>query len=289
VLVLDNDGLMLDYNTIPDGIQVDSLGSTEIAVSYSTLSLTNKIGSQWSVSLTSPINIIYNLPVNAVILGLSSTPLSISIVDNQASVTLPNGTSRITYTLGTTGTRERALVLLNKAEEVILEVKSKGYLVDEAESILEQARNSFKENDYARSEQLSNNAIEKAYQIASTPSDDKPNNTLIVAAALIIVIAGALFFWRYIQKHRTIRPMTPEKKSSVDLDAVFKKHSLLRTDEKAVLRFIHESGGVFVTEIRNRFNIPKSSTWRMMKRLEEQNLIETQMIGRETYVQIKEQ
>jgi uncharacterized membrane protein len=347
ILVMDQDGLILNWKTFPNIIQIDSIGSTEITIAYDTTSLTNKTGTKWSVSITSPINVIYNLPTDAVLIGLSPTPLSITIIENQASITLPNGTSKISYLLGTTGTKERSIVLLNKAEETIQEIKLKGIKCDEAELLLEQARTELSQENYSQSEQYSEKSIETAqetetqalqaensikqaetllvelsdkrnqedlnkaenlletarysysqgdymtaksqaeesYFIASTTSEEISTNTILMAATLVIVPVGALLLWRNQQKPHSIN--VPYEQSDVDIDKIFREHPHLRTDDKAVLRYIHESGGVFVTEIRKRFDIPKSSTWRMMKRLEEQGLIETNMVGRETHVQIK--
>jgi len=64
-----------------------------------------------------------------------------------------------------------------------------------------------------------------------------------------------------------------ENTPQVDLDMVFKNKGHLRTDEKVVLRFIQETGGAFMTEIRERFDIPKSTAWRMMNRLQEEGII----------------
>ena len=74
----------------------------------------------------------------------------------------------------------------------------------------------------------------------------------------------------------------------MDLDAEFRKRPHLRTDDKAILRFVQESGGAFITEVRDRFDIPKSSAWRMIKRLEDEGLIKSATVGRETYLQLGE-
>jgi uncharacterized membrane protein len=58
-------------------------------------------------------------------------------------------------------------------------------------------------------------------------------------------------------------------------------------DEKEVLKFIaNAKEGVFVSELRKRFDMPKSSAWRMMRRLEGVGLIKSKPVGRETFVQM---
>jgi hypothetical protein len=136
ILVLDRDGISLDWTLTETGIRVDSLGSIEIQIMYTTSSLTNKSGTLWSVSLSSPVNTIYTLPLNAALVGLEPSPLEISLIDNRVTVTMPNATSRISYIIGSTGTRERALVLLNAAEEALNEAKEKGLILTEADALL---------------------------------------------------------------------------------------------------------------------------------------------------------
>ena len=49
--------------------------------------------------------------------------------------------------------------------------------------------------------------------------------------------------------------------------------------------FINKS---FITDVRERFDIPKSSAWRMVKRLEEEGVVTVSKVGRETYLQLRE-
>jgi uncharacterized membrane protein len=349
ILVLDRDGISLDWTLTETGIRVDSLGSIEIQIMYTTSSLTNKSGTLWSVSLSSPVNTIYTLPLNAALVGLEPSPLEISLIDNRVTVTMPNATSRISYIIGSTGTRERALVLLNAAEEALNEAKEKGLILTEADALFAQAQEAFENDNYSQSEQLSQKTIDKtreieteaeraqtrineanslimelegsvdpadldlavskfgsaaeaynqgeygpaftfadeAYEMASNAQPTRTDYTYLILAVVIVTVSvvGALLFWRRGLVSRT----KPEKRiADVDLDRVFEENPSLRTDEKAVLRYIHESGGAYITEVRERFDIPKSTAWRMMNRLEEANLIETRLVGRETYIKIKE-
>ena len=351
LLVTDQNDLILDWRQVPGGVQVDSLGSTRLTLSYITTSLTNKTGNQWSVSVNSPIKVIYILPENSVLVKLSPTPLSISMVENQATITMSNSTSIVGYIIGVTGTKEQALVKLNQAEDIVSTIKAQGIIVDDAESLIDQARTAFNQGGYSQSEQLSTHATElareteqlanqaqariqeaeqliqektgqvepaplaeaeaqrdsaieaynqgeyaeayasadQAYKTAAEAPEPRSGNTMLIAAGVVIVAAaGALI---YLRSRAPLRkePEQPRNMVDVDLGAVFRERPSLRTDDKAVLRYVHESGGAFITEVRDRFDIPKSSAWRMMNRLEGEGLIETSKVGRETYIQIKEQ
>jgi len=351
LLVVDPDGLILDWDPIDGGVEVDSFAASEITIAYSTQSLTNKTGSIWAISVSSQVNTIITLPRDAVLVGISPTPSGITIVDGKASVTMLPGTSSVSYIIGTTGTREHALVLLNNAEETVNEVKGKGVVVDVAEETLGRARDAYTDGLYSQSEQLSQqvveaareteaaadeaaNAIEEAeglietkveqvkeealtqanqlldeaidayesgeYEVSLTKAgqayeaalnaepETGGNQTLIImgGAVVIVLVAGYI----YLSSRKPSLPAKPKAQApQVDLDAVFRGRPHLRTDDKAVLRYVQESGGTFITELRERFDIPKSSAWRMVKRLEEEGLLEVSTVGRETYIQLKDQ
>ena len=350
LLVTDSTGLILDWSMAPDGIEVDTLGSDEVTISYSTQSLTNKTGSMWSLTVNATVNPILTLPTGAVLVGLTPTPNDIFIVNNRVAITMPAGASRVSYLLGTTGTREHALVLLIDAEKAVNEAKLQGFIVGDAETALTQARDAYDAGQYSQSEQLSTQAsrlardaaalagqamtaihdaesllhsktglisqetLNTASDLIDTASEDyeagdytsaisgageaytmldeaEPKDsgtTVMIAGAALVVLAAAGYIFLRRRGSPQLPPRPDEPAANVDLDAVFKARPNLRTDDKAMLRFIQERGGVFATEARDHFNIPKSSAWRMIKRLEEEGLLRVTTVGRETYLQLRE-
>ena len=351
LLVIDQDGIILDWSIFPGGMEVDSLGSDEITVSYSTQSLTNKTGSMWSLTLNASVNPIVTLPKGSVLVGLSPSPIDISVIDNKAIITMPAGASRVSYLIGTTGTREHALVLLSGADKAVNAAKLLGLVVDDAEAALAQARNAYDAGLYSQSEQFSTQATrmaqetvaaaseaETAIQDAKTllqskqgkikqetieaasnlieaaednytvgdyssalsdaeqaytllaeaePIQSSDQTLLIAGAALVVLLVAGYAYLR--RAGKTELPAKPDEPPvSVDLDAAFRNRPHLRTDDKAVLRFIQGKGGAFITEVRDHFNIPKSSAWRMARRLEEEGLLSVSTVGRETYLQLRD-
>jgi uncharacterized membrane protein len=76
----------------------------------------------------------------------------------------------------------------------------------------------------------------------------------------------------------------------VDLDYLFDIHDDLREDDRDVIEFLAEKGGeAFAMEIRERFNIPRTSAWRLIKRLERYEIINERKIGGQTLVRIKDE
>ena len=349
LLAVDQDGIILDWDLNADGIEVDSIGAEELSISYSSSSLTSKTGSTWTVSTDSPVSTIYLLPIDAVLVGLSSAPISISIADDRAAITMPEGSNSISYILGTTGTKEHAIVLLSQAESKIEEADQLEIPISSIASLFTEATQAYELGSYAQVEQYSREIIEQvsniieleanaitqisiaedlleqksdsissetsnsarvkldeakleydsgeyasahtlaleAYQLIQEAEPRKPQNYWFygIVALSIIGVGGVLLFQR--QKNSEKSQVTDEKTPQVDLDKVFKQKDHLRTDEKAVLRYIEESNGAFITEIRERFDIPKSTAWRMIKRLEEYGVVAVSQVGRETYLQLR--
>ncbi|RLI29372.1 MAG: hypothetical protein DRO46_02745 [Candidatus Hecatellales archaeon] len=62
----------------------------------------------------------------------------------------------------------------------------------------------------------------------------------------------------------------------------------LRPDDRELLGFLVESGGqAFEAEIRSHFRLPKTTVWRMIKRLEREGLVEVSKVGGQNLVKIR--
>lgn len=69
---------------------------------------------------------------------------------------------------------------------------------------------------------------------------------------------------------------------------VFRQKGNLKPEEKDILVYISEKeGAAFEGEIRNKFILPKTSLWRLIKRLERENLIEVTKVGGQNLIKLK--
>lgn len=69
---------------------------------------------------------------------------------------------------------------------------------------------------------------------------------------------------------------------------VVKQKGNLKPEEREILFFISEKeGAAFEGEIRNKFILPKTSLWRLIKRLEREDLIEVTKIGGQNLIKLK--
>jgi uncharacterized membrane protein len=97
-----------------------------------------------------------------------------------------------------------------------------------------------------------------------------------------------------IEKQSPIKEQTGNESSTDNSDlrnlvtGIIRQKRNLKPEEKEILFYISEKeGAAFEGEIRNKFILPKTSLWRLIKRLERENLIEVTKIGGQNLVKLK--
>jgi uncharacterized membrane protein len=102
-----------------------------------------------------------------------------------------------------------------------------------------------------------------------------PMELLIAAVAVVVVVVVVLFLLFFRKKPNP--------------DKIFRTNPRLNQEEKDVIQFLVEHGGkAFEAEIRENFPaIPRTSLWRLVKRLEKMGIISIKKIGLENRVELK--
>jgi uncharacterized membrane protein len=103
-----------------------------------------------------------------------------------------------------------------------------------------------------------------------------PIEYLIAAVAVVIaVVLSALLIVR--------------RRRGPSVDKILKANPQLKKEDKDVLEFLAGKGGkAFEAEIRERFpDMPRTSLWRLVRRLERLEIVEVKKIGLENQVQLK--
>ncbi len=163
------------------------------------------------------------------------------------------------------------------------EGRTKG--LDQAEILVQQANDKYAEGDYEKSLELSTKAKFEA-ENATTPSILESNYLWFIIIIAIIAITALLL--RSFKKRKLPEP--PEKKKIVNLKKIFKENPTLRYNDREILEFIAEKGGeALETEIREKFKLPRTTAWRMTKRLQKEQIIDVQKIGEQNLLKIKEE
>ena len=172
---------------------------------------------------------------------------------------------------------ERAI---NLASTSISAARDEGRTVglDDAEGLLQQAEDAFEAGDYTGAEALAEHAQATA---AEAKAPETPYTWVVLGAAVVaLALVVVVFTLR--------RKPEAEAKGEIDLEALFEEKPHLRFDDRDVIRFLAESGGeAFATEIRERFEIPRTSAWRMIRRLQREGIVDVRSVGGQSLVRIR--
>ena len=79
------------------------------------------------------------------------------------------------------------------------------------------------------------------------------------------------------------------KRRQPNIKKIIKTNPQLRQDEIDVIEFIHQEGNkAFESQIRERFpDLPRTSLWRLIRRLEKNEIVKIKKIGLENQVELK--
>jgi len=174
---------------------------------------------------------------------------------------------------------------INAVQEAIEAALSAGKTlgIDEAEARLAEASAAYDSGDYDVAVLLSQQALEFVIN-AEAPGSGNNSMLMIVGAVIIIGVVAVL-----ILRSKQMKEINPLDDVEIDLETLFDEHPELVMSDKEVLRFMAERGGeAFAMEIRERFDIPRTSTWRMIKRFIRYELVEEKKIGGQSLVTIVE-
>lgn len=105
----------------------------------------------------------------------------------------------------------------------------------------------------------------------------------IVSFPIIASIAFALWFLR-----RKKPPQPKKLKDEVDVEKLFEREKYLRPEEVQVIRFLAEKHGTaFEAELYEKLNLPRTTTWRLLKRLEKMEIVDIRKSRRQNIVSIR--
>jgi len=177
------------------------------------------------------------------------------------------------------------------ASEALSQARNDGRTegLEEAELSLEVASTCYSEGSYAEAVDYASQAIQQA-NLATAPK----SNALLYLGILVLggLIGGGYYYTQRV-KAEGAPPQVPSDLSQpreIDLDKILWQHQDLRLDDKEVIRFIAESGGeAFASEIRDRFDIPRSSAWRLIRRLVSSGIAEETKVGNQSLVRIRDE
>lgn len=115
---------------------------------------------------------------------------------------------------------------------------------------------------------------------------------VFVAIISTLVAVPLLFigFW-LIRNRRKPKPKAKDQENlaEVDLDKLFRRHRDLRQDEIQVINFLASKGGkAFEAELFELLNLPRTTTWRLIRRLSGMEIVDVKKSRRQNTVLIRD-
>jgi uncharacterized membrane protein len=79
-----------------------------------------------------------------------------------------------------------------------------------------------------------------------------------------------------------------ELKDEVDMERLLEKEKYLRPEEVQVIHFLAEKHGTaFEAELYEKLNLPRTTTWRLLKRLEKMEIIDIRKSRRQNIISVR--
>lgn len=243
LVVTDQNGSPLQYQVAGSNVTVYTLGATSMKLQYYTDALTNKQGTVWTLNFTTPYNLTVALPPGSTVISVSGTPASMSQQGTSPVLTLSPGSWQVEYGVPVT-------VQSLSSTETSTPASSTSSVAGQttSSSLVSKATGS---------------GTSSSMTTTTAPASTGTPGYLYVAAAVVAAaVIGVLLYLR-------------RRSSGIDTGSAD-----LRPDDVQVLNFIAEKGGkVFESDIRTRFVLPKTSTWRQIKRLERFGYVKITKVG----------
>ena len=101
LVVLGDDGFLLDVDVIDDTALIQTFGSSLITIEYDIHDLVSKQGRLWTFSLDSSSDFTLLLPKNSAIVGMTNLPINMELINEQNQLTLSSGSTEIDYFFST--------------------------------------------------------------------------------------------------------------------------------------------------------------------------------------------
>jgi uncharacterized membrane protein len=305
-IVLDENQTILDYELEGTNLNVFSLGATIVQVEYDTHSLTMKQAEEWTFLVDTQYNLTVRLPKDSTIVDLNQIPASIDINGNTITLSLFPGYWEIVYVFSLTPPAEFQISNLEVnpndveiGEEVTVSVdvvniggqtgsSTISFIVNQTTAdtrtvTLEKEESTTVEFKISKQTQ-GTYIVEVAGEVSQFTvgyessnggsSNPFPFEYLVAAVAIILLIVIILYFLF---------------RRKANVEKIFKMHPQLNSEERNVIFFLAENKGqAFESQIREQFpDIPRTSLWRLVKRLEKLEIIKVKKIGLENQVELR--
>ncbi len=252
IIVVDQDGNLLAYdvNNTDNTLEIVAMGAEEVKVSYVTETLTSKSGDTWTINYTSPLPSTLYLPQGAVVTYISSLPSSANAVDDTVVLGFPPGPVLVQYIIPYPPPQQGQQGKENTGGT--------------------QGGQSGNTQGGTQTQTQPSTQPQKSQGEKGKPQEagQGPGYLLYagLGAAAVAAVAAALLLSR---KRRL-------------------KTDNLSEDDLAILRALESLGGeAFQSDIKKLVDLPTTTLWRRIRRLERMGYVEVEKRYGRNYVRLK--
>ncbi len=161
--------------------------------------------------------------------------------------------------------------------------------LNDAQTLLNQAKSAYDLGNYSETLELTTQAITKAEESDFSPSEEPetfPFYEILGAILVPVVTIIGIFFVRLRKKPKEVEAKT--KKRRIDAERIFREHKTLMPEEKQAIQFLVDNGGeAFEAELYDYVKLPRTTTWRLVKRLKGMGILRVTKFRRQNLVRLK--
>ena len=300
VVVVDENQTVLDYDVAGSNMTIFSLGASRVLLEYDTVELTEKESGVWTLLVQNPYNLTVYLPEESAIVYLNEMPTSIDTEDGIITLSLYPAEWEISYVLTIIGPEifrvgdltvnpsevevgnevTISVVLTNIGEgegSYTLAVKV-NQVVEDTKTITLDAGASTTVQFKVTKEEAGTYDVEIGGLSSEFNVKEAPLLPIFAVYLIIIVTVGIVGSFLFLRKRRE---PSGEK--------IIKERPYLRQEDRDVIRFLEGKGGkAFESEVREKFpDMPRTSLWRLVKRLEKMEIVTVKRIGLQNQIKLK--
>lgn len=187
--------------------------------------------------------------------------------------------------LQTNATAYQASAMIANARDAILKAESEGRTVglEDARRLLNQASSLYAVGEYASALSSAADANAKAASALTVVQA----YALYIAAAVVVASAIAIVSLLRARGSRRDSKGYVKEIHEVDLARIARERQL-REEEFRLIEVLAENGGeAFESSVRERFDLPKTTIWRMVKRLEKDGYISVEKVAGQNLLKVR--
>ena len=275
ILAVDQANLPLSFEMIyPPNLTLITLGSSKVTLNYLASDLTRKKANVWTLSVNSSYPITMTLPDNSNIVYLSGLPSSITSQENKPVLVISPGTWEISYTTpivpSPSPTPTPTPTTPTPTPTIPVPPPTTTQPTPPTTTPLPTTTPTPPTPQPTPTPTKSTSPTETTTlpETPQPPSTTPLNLTVVLITAIISTIAVVML---YLLKIRRVEPEDFE----------------LRPEDRELLEYLAARGGrALESELRQRFSLPKSSMWRMARRLETLGYIKIRKVGIQNQIEL---